>query len=58
VRGAPLRLADRIAVVGAGRIREIGTHEELSFAGGAYADLMERQRRSLSFLYGDVPERV
>lgn len=53
-----LRLADRIAVVGAGRIREIGTHEELSLAGGAYADLMERQRRSLSFLYGDVPERV
>jgi len=53
-----LRLADRIAIVGAGRIREIGTHEELSLGGGAYAELMERQRRSLSFLYGDVPERV
>jgi transcriptional regulator with XRE-family HTH domain len=30
-----LRLADRIAVVGAGRIREIGIHDELSQAGGA-----------------------
>ncbi|WP_187414571.1 ATP-binding cassette domain-containing protein [Nonomuraea sp. PA05] len=52
-----LRLADRIAVVGTGRIREIGTHEELSLAGGAYAQLVEKQRRSLSFLHRDVPER-
>jgi transcriptional regulator with XRE-family HTH domain len=50
-----LRLADRIAVVGAGRIPEIGIHDELSRAGGAYAKLMERQRRSLSFLYDGVP---
>jgi ABC-type multidrug transport system fused ATPase/permease subunit len=39
---------EHIAVVGAGRIREIGIHDELSRAGGAYAKLMERQRRSLS----------
>lgn len=52
-----LRLADRIAVVSAGRIRETGTHEDLSRTGGAYAELIDKQRRSLSFLYGDVPER-
>ncbi|GAA4605335.1 ATP-binding cassette subfamily B protein [Actinoplanes octamycinicus] len=45
-----LRLAGRIAVVGAGRIQEIGTHEELSLAGGPYASLIARQRQSLTFL--------
>jgi ATP-binding cassette, subfamily B, bacterial len=36
-RLSTVRSADRIAVLDAGRIVEIGTHTELVTAGGAYA---------------------
>jgi ATP-binding cassette subfamily B protein len=35
--------ADRIYVVGAGRILEQGTHHELLLRGGAYAELYAQQ---------------
>ncbi len=37
--------ADRVAVVDAGRITEIGTHDELVAAGGDYADLWHSWQR-------------
>jgi ATP-binding cassette subfamily B protein/subfamily B ATP-binding cassette protein MsbA len=39
--------ADLIVVMEDGRIRETGTHEELMARGGAYFDMVERQRRSM-----------
>lgn len=42
-RFSTVRMADRILVLEAGRLREIGTHEELLDAGGRYAELFELQ---------------
>jgi ATP-binding cassette subfamily B protein len=38
-----VRIADRIAVIGDGRVTELGTHEELLALGGRYAHLFELQ---------------
>jgi ATP-binding cassette, subfamily B, multidrug efflux pump len=43
-RVSTVRNADRIAVLVAGRIVELGTHEELIERNGYYADLYEKQR--------------
>ena len=43
-RVSTARSADRIAVLIDGRIREIGTHDELLRSGGYYADLFEKQQ--------------
>jgi ATP-binding cassette, subfamily B, bacterial len=42
-RFSTVRIADRIAVVADGRIKELGTHEELLMMGGRYAELFELQ---------------
>jgi len=42
-RFSTVRIADRIAVVADGRIKELGTHEELLDARGRYAQLFELQ---------------
>ena len=42
-RFSTVRIADRIAVIGDGRVTELGTHEELLMAGGRYAQLFELQ---------------
>ena len=39
--------ADRILVIGGGRLAESGTHAELSAAGGAYTTLMANQQTSM-----------
>jgi ATP-binding cassette subfamily B protein len=38
-----VREADQIAVVDAGRVVELGSHDELMALGGHYRDLVERQ---------------
>jgi ATP-binding cassette subfamily B protein len=39
-RLSTVRNADQIAVLDAGRVVELGTHEELLLAGGRYAELV------------------
>lgn len=46
-RLATVRRADRILVIGAGRVMEEGTHDALHRAGGIYRDLYERQFRPM-----------
>jgi ATP-binding cassette subfamily B protein len=47
-RFATVRRAERIAVLDAGRITELGTHTELLAAGGAYAEMFTLQARRFS----------
>lgn len=42
-RFSTVRIADRIAVIGDGRVQELGTHEELLALSGRYAQLFEMQ---------------
>jgi len=42
-RFSTVRIADRIAVIADGRVKEIGTHDELLRANGRYAQLFELQ---------------
>jgi ATP-binding cassette subfamily B protein len=44
-RFSTVRMADRIVVLKAGRIEELGTHDELIALGGTYARLFELQAR-------------
>jgi len=42
-RFSTVRIADRIAVIADGGVKELGSHEELLRAGGRYASLFELQ---------------
>ena len=42
-RFSSVRMADRIVVLGDGRVEASGTHEELLRQGGRYAELFELQ---------------
>ena len=42
-RFSTVRIADRIAVIADGRVKELGTHDELLAANGRYAELFELQ---------------
>lgn len=43
-----VQAADQIAVLDAGRVVELGTHEELTARGGRYKELINSQSLSLS----------
>ncbi len=45
-RFSTVRMADQIAVLDGGRIKELGSHEELMARGGLYAELYELQARA------------
>ena len=45
-RLSTIRMADRIYMLGQGRVLEAGSHDELVAMGGRYAQLFERQARS------------
>lgn len=45
-RFSTVRMADMIVVIERGRVREVGSHEELQSAGGLYAELYELQARA------------
>jgi ATP-binding cassette, subfamily B, bacterial len=45
-RFSTVRMADRIAVLDGGRLRELGSHEELMRSGGLYSELFTLQARS------------
>jgi ATP-binding cassette subfamily B protein len=45
-RFSTVRMADLIAVLDDGRVREVGNHEELMARGGLYAELYELQARA------------
>jgi ABC-type multidrug transport system fused ATPase/permease subunit len=45
-RFSTVRMADLIVVLDEGRVRELGSHEELMAVGGLYAELYELQARA------------
>ncbi|MDP9352844.1 MAG: ATP-binding cassette domain-containing protein, partial [Chloroflexota bacterium] len=45
-RFSTVRMADLIVVLDDGRVREVGSHEELIARGGLYAELYELQARA------------
>ena len=45
-RFSTVRMADRIVVLDGGRLRELGSHEELMRSGGLYSELFTLQARS------------
>lgn len=45
-RFSTVRMADQIAVLDGGRVKELGSHEELMARGGLYAELYELQARA------------
>ena len=45
-RFSTVRMADRIVVLDGGRVREVGSHAELTARGGLYAEMYELQARA------------
>jgi ATP-binding cassette, subfamily B, bacterial len=54
-RLSTIRTADRIAVIDAGELAELGTHDELVALGGRYASLADAWTRSLSDVTASPP---
>lgn len=54
-RFSTVRRAQRIVVLGGGRITEQGSHEELLASGGRYAELFELQARRFATGNGREP---